>query len=538
MRNILILILLCVAFTLSNCSDNTKNHTRDKPVRNLAINKSNSYSSLFTDSATLESFIKEQKLNDSISDDMRVFYNARNFQFAWFSGDGLTEQTFTFRSLFDYSNDDNKKRPLDFKLDNLMLNDSLKSLRASRNITKTELLFTWRFIQFLWDNYPNKKARNNLLVKFVPAQKQEPVERAESILEDERIATNAGYKSLKKKLEKYVRIARNGGWPTIPEKNKKYKIGKTDPVITIIKKRLQITGEFPEKDTSALFTPELESAIKNIQTYYGQTSDGIIRNSLIHELNKPVLFRLKQIMVNMERMRWQPEEPNGRMIQVNIPEFMLHVWNGNKKDFDMEVIVGKEGNSTIMFSGKLNQIIFNPYWNVPESIVRNEMLTSIEENPDYLSEHNMEMTDTVDGIPVIRQLPGDENELGKVKFIFPNSFDIYFHDSPHKELFKKHQRAYSHGCIRLADAEKLANYLLADNSEWSPEKIHKAMNSSKEQVVKTKDPIPVLINYYTAWVDEHGQLQFRKDIYGHDKRTMKKLFTDETAIASNLRRRF
>jgi L,D-transpeptidase YcbB len=538
MRNIHILILLCVAFTLSNCNDNTKNHTPDKPVRNLAINKSNSYSSLFTDSTTLESFIKDQKLNDSISDDMRVFYNARNFQFAWFSGDGLTEQTFTFRSLFDYSSDDNKKRPLDFKLDNLMLNDSLKSLRASRNITKTELLFTWRFIQFLWDNYPNKKVRNNLLVKFVPAQKQDPVQRAESILEDERIAANAGYKSLKKELDKYVKIARNGGWHTIPEKNKKYKVGKTDPVITIVKKRLQVTGEFPEPDTSALFTPELESAIKNVQTSYGQTSDGIIRNSLIQELNKPVLFRLQQIMVNMERMRWQPEEPNGRMIQVNIPEFMLHTWNGNKKDFDMEVIVGKEGNSTIMFSGKLNQIIFNPYWNVPESIVRNEMLTSIEENPDYLSEHNMEMTDTVDGIPVIRQLPGDENELGKVKFIFPNSFDIYFHDTPHKELFKKQQRAYSHGCIRLADAEKLANYLLKDNSEWSPEKIHKAMNSSKEQVVKIKDPIPVLINYYTAWVDEHGQLQFRKDIYGHDKRTMKKLFTDEAAIAGNMRRGF
>ena len=156
MRNIHILILLCVAFTLSNCNDDTKNHTPDKPVRNLAINKSNSYSSLFTDSTTVESFIKEQKLNDTISYDMRVFYNARNFQFAWFSSDGLTEQTFAFRSLYDYSNDNEKKRALDYKLDNLMLNDSLTSIRATRNITKTELLFTWRFIQYLWNNYPNK----------------------------------------------------------------------------------------------------------------------------------------------------------------------------------------------------------------------------------------------------------------------------------------------------------------------------------------------------------------------------------------------
>lgn len=535
MKKLTTLTLICTAIALSNCGDAVKDRSNpDKPLRNLAINRSNSYSSLFVDSTTVESFIKEQQLNDTISHDMRVFYNARNFQFAWFSGDGLTEQTFAFRSLFDYSNGNDKKKPLDIRLDNLMLNDSIRSLRASRNITKTELLFTWRFIQFLWDNYPNKKVHNNLLVNFVPSQKQEPIARAESILQDDRIAANASYNALKKVLEKYVTIARNGGWPAIPVKNKNYKIGKIDSTITTIKKRLQITGQFSQKDTSPVFTPELANTIKKIQDSYGQTSDGVIRAALLQELNKPVLFRLQQLMVNMERMRWQPEAPNGRMIEVNIPEFMLHVWNKKSKAFDMEVIVGKEGNSTIMFSGDLNQIVFNPYWNVPESIVRNEMLPSLEENPDYLNEHNMEMTDTVDGLPVIRQLPGDENELGKVKFLFPNSFDIYFHDTPHKELFKKKQRAYSHGCIRLADAEKLAAYLLKESPEWTPEKIHAAMNAGKEQIVKIKDPIPVLINYHTAWVDENGELQLRKDIYGHDKKSMRKLFTDESAIASTM----
>ena len=521
-------ILLCIAIALCNCGENTRHRINpDKPVRNLAINKSNSYSTLFTDSMTLESFIEEQKLSDSISDDMRVFYNARNFQFAWFSGDGLTEQTFTFRSLYDYSNDNKKKKPLDVRLDNLMLNDSLKSLRATRSITKTELMFTWRFIQFLWNNYPNKKVRNSMLVNFVPSQKQGTIERAESLLRDDR-TPNAAYNSLKKHLEKYLTIANNGDWPTIPTKNKKYKVEKTDTVIALIKKRLRLTGDFPDRDTSTLFTPELENAIKKVQVRYGLTADGIIRPSLINELNKSATFRLQQIMVNMERMRWQPEEPDGRMVLVNIPEFMLHVWKGNRKEFDMEVIVGKEGNSTIMFSGELNQIVFNPYWNVPESIVRNEMLPSIEENPDYLAENNMEITGEEDSLPVIRQLPGEDNELGRVKFIFPNSFDIYFHDTPHKELFKKQQRAYSHGCIRLADAEKLANYLLKENPEWSPEKIKVAMDSGEEQVVKLKDPIPVFINYYTAWVDENGELQFRKDIYGHDKKTARKLFDDNT----------
>ena len=233
----------------------------------------------------------------------------------------------------------------------------------------------------------------------------------------------------------------------------------------------------------------------------------------------------------MERMRWQPDEPSGRVIVVNIPEFMLHVWNGKSKELDMEVIVGKQGNNTVMFSGNLEQIVFSPYWNVPESIVRDEILPSMEEDYTYLDQHDMETTGEEDGLPVVRQLPGDNNELGKVKFLFPNSFNIYFHDTPHKELFKKNQRAYSHGCIRLENAEKLAHYLLKDNPEWTSEKIQEAMNGGKEKYVKIKDPIPVLINYYTAWVDENDVLQFRNDIYNHDKKTARKLFSDATAIA-------
>jgi murein L,D-transpeptidase YcbB/YkuD len=183
-----------------------------------------------------------------------------------------------------------------------------------------------------------------------------------------------------------------------------------------------------------------------------------------------------------------------------------------------------------MFSGMLEQVVFNPYWNIPESIVRDEILPSMEEDPEYLLKNDMEITDEVDSLPVIRQLPGDKNQLGKIKFLFPNSFDIYFHDTPNKGLFKKTQRAYSHGCIRLANAQKLATYLLEDSPEWTSEKIQEAINSGEEKFVKIKDPIPVLINYYTAWVDEHDELQFRKDIYGHDKKTARKLFTKETDI--------
>ena len=148
----------------------------------------------------------------------------------------------------------------------------------------------------------------------------------------------------------------------------------------------------------------------------------------------------------------------------------------------------------------------------------------MDSDKDYLDKHQMEITGTVNNVPVVRQKPGPENSLGKVKFLFPNTFNIYLHDTPAKDLFNKDVRAYSHGCIRLADAEKLADYVLENNSHWTPEKINEAMNSGNEQFVKLKDPVPVFITYYTAWVDDNGQLNFRDDIYGHDKAVAEKMF--------------
>lgn len=226
----------------------------------------------------------------------------------------------------------------------------------------------------------------------------------------------------------------------------------------------------------------------------------------------------------MGRMQWMINEPEGQMIVVNIPEFILHVKDGAKKVFDMNVVVGKEGHNTMMFTGNLNQVVFSPYWNVPPSIVKNELMPLMAKDPNYLARHNMEITSDGSGLPEIRQLPGEGNSLGKVKFLFPNSFNIYFHDTPAKSLFEKDKRAYSHGCIRLSDPVKMANYLLKDDGSWSPEKIDAAMNTGNEKSVKLKNPVPVLITYYTAWVDENGQLHFADDIYAHDKALIDKMF--------------
>jgi len=247
--------------------------------------------------------------------------------------------------------------------------------------------------------------------------------------------------------------------------------------------------------------------------------------SLVAELNVPVKYRIEQMLVNLERMRWMPRVEGGVRLVTNIPEFKLHVYDGQNELFNMKIVVGKAVHNTVVFNDEAEYVIFSPYWNVPASIVRKEILPAIRRNRNYLARNNMEQTGTLNGLPVIRQRPGDDNALGRVKFLFPNSYNIYFHDTPAKSLFEQEKRAFSHGCIRLEQAKKLAEFLLRNDKEWNDEKIFDAMHSDSEIWVKLKEKIPVYILYYTSWVDNDGLVNFRDDIYGHDKKMMKRMFT-------------
>lgn len=525
------LVLIAVtAFLVTACKDESRQEedtpkaNSDLIPRNATITKANSYSDVFLDSVAMETFITEQKLNDTVSTGMRNFYNARNYQYAWFASDGLTEQALAFRNLYDYTIDTGStQKSLDRRLENLMANDSLQVTAANADIRKTELLLTWRYVNYVWGQYNGKNARNAALVQLVPSRKYPVIEMAQAVL-DNKESPNKNYKALRQQLATYLAIEQKGGWVTIPARVKKLKKGSIDTAVVWIKKRLQATEQFAAKDTSAVFNDQLVAAVKAAQSGYGFTADGVVTPILIRELNVPVTKRIEQLLVNLERMRWMPAEPNGSLIWVNIPAFKLYVQDGSKQLFNMDVVVGKEGHSTVMFSGNLNQVVFSPYWNLPENIVKKEVLPHMNQNSNYLAENNMEITGEEDGVPVIRQLPGDKNQLGKIKFLFPNSFNIYFHDTPFKDLFNKDKRAFSHGCIRLREPVKLAEYLLVDQPEWTPAKIDSAMNSGKEKYVRVKEPVPVLIYYYTAWADDNNQLQFRDDIYGHDEKLAKKMF--------------
>lgn len=241
---------------------------------------------------------------------------------------------------------------------------------------------------------------------------------------------------------------------------------------------------------------------------------------LIKQLNIPVEDRIQQLLLNMQRFKNASPTNSGTRLVVNIPEYKLHVYEGQQEVFNMDIVVGTEEHKTVMFNDEMTNIVFSPYWNVPESIVENEILPAMNRNKSYLRNNGYEITGYENGLPVIRQKPGPQNSLGQVKFVFPNEHGIYFHDTPAKGLFQYPKRTFSHGCIRLAEPTKLAEYLLRNSHGWTAEKIKKTMDSGKEQSVKLPKPVAVTITYYTAWVDDEGLLQLRQDIYGLDKGTV------------------
>lgn len=331
---------------------------------------------------------------------------------------------------------------------------------------------------------------------------------------------NPQYEKLQNALERLYEVQKKGGWPKIIATQKFYLKGQTSPAIKQIKERLRISGAFKSDDTTTVFTNELVTAVQRVQKRFGFTQNGVVDALLIQQLNIPVEDRIQQLQLNMQRFQNTSSTNSETRLVVNIPEYKLHVYEGANHVFDMDIVVGSEEHKTVMFDDEMTNIVFSPYWNVPPSIVENEILPAIQENKNYLRDHGYEISGYENGLPVIRQKPGPQNSLGQVKFVFPNEHRIYFHDTPAKGLFKYPKRTFSHGCIRLSDPAKLAHYLLKNVPGWTEEKIKNAMNSGKEQWVKLPAPIAVSLAYYTAWVDEEGQLQLRQDIYGLDKKSV------------------
>ncbi|MDQ3392585.1 MAG: L,D-transpeptidase family protein [Bacteroidota bacterium] len=358
------------------------------------------------------------------------------------------------------------------------------------------------------------------------------------------------YKKLKEALAQYQKISEKEDWSSIAPK-KEVKTGSSDVVIPLLRRRLASTGDLEERKIngkdSAIFNTDLVEALKGFQARHGLEENGKLDQATLKAVNIPISERLAQLKLNLERMRWLPDSFGNKYILVNIPEYMLRIYNGDNVDMEMKVIVGKIVNATPIFSDLMEYIVFSPTWTVPKSIGVEEMLPKLKEDPEYLTKKNFKLYDSweKDAEPInpqdikwedveeenfnfrIVENPGKGNALGSVKFMFPNDLDIYLHDTPAGHLFDRKERSFSHGCIRVEKPSELAEYLLHDNKEWDKEKIKEAMAQEEPENVKLTEKVSVHLVYWTAWVNDNDKINFRDDIYMLDRNQLKQIENKE-----------
>lgn len=349
-----------------------------------------------------------------------------------------------------------------------------------------------------------------------------------------------GYQRTIQGLHTYLQLAKETDGTPLPAIQKTIAPGDPYAGVPQLTRLLRLVGDLPAdanvQADGTVYQGPLVDAVKNFQRRLGRTPDGRITTQTLADLNVPLSARIRQMQLTLERWRWLPVSYQKSPIVANIPEFHLRAYDENFKTvLQMNVVVGKAfGHNTPVFSDTMEYVVFRPYWSVPYSIAKAEFLPKLAKDPDYLAKKGFEVVDNRQTVVTsgtvtsevlaqlrtgklfIRQTPGPKNSLGLVKFIFPNSYNIYFHDTPEQVFFSKSRRDFSHGCIRLEKPADLAVWVLRNNTGWDMDRVRAAMNGTTQQQVNLTKPIPVLILYATVIVTEDGVVHFYDDIYGHD----------------------
>ena len=504
----------------------------------------------------------------------RKFYRERQGRLGWFRNHQLLPQAGTLLTVINKAKDDglDPKRYDISKVSKLLADfKGVGQDTARRNQLERQADVALSGTYFAWasDYYrgvANPRDRKNEAWKV--KRNKIKLDRALLTILKERESTypyydfaplHPEYANLKKALALLRARQATGGWPALPA-GTSLKPGVSSPVVPLLRRRLlggENTGQTPAA-VAAGATPvtnivapaeqydvRLVEAVKSFQRDLGLPPTGLVNGATLAELNVPIQARIDQVVLNMERWRWLPKKFEPDYLIVNIPEYRLRVYEQGKQALTMRVIVGKTLTATPIFSDKMEYVVLSPYWNVPFSIIDKELRPKLAANPQgTLDRLDMEVVKgygrkatvinpaTVDWANVtpqtfkytLRRRPGPKNDLGEVKFIFPNSNDIYLHDTPHNELFSQTKRNFSHGCVRVEEPVKLATYLLRNDSRWDQTAIQDTIAERKEKYITLKEKLPVYLVYLTAWADADGHPHFRDDIYGHDKALAKEYF--------------
>jgi murein L,D-transpeptidase YcbB/YkuD len=349
---------------------------------------------------------------------------------------------------------------------------------------------------------------------------------------------HAGYQRLRAALQQHRAVAAGGGWPKLSPGGT-LEIGSKGPRVVELRERLRISGDLHETpvEDPELFDEALSQAVMQFQRRHGIEADGRVGKRALNSLNVPVEATIRQIEANMERWRWLPREMAPHYILVNMAGYELDVIDAGVQVMNMRVIVGRNYRQTPVFSSEVTNVVLNPHWYVPRLIFREDILPALRRDPGRFQRLNMRLLSNgaevdashidwskVDGYSfpyTLRQEPGPDNALGRIKFLLPNSQGIYLHDTPDRHLFDRSARAFSSGCIRLEQPLELAQYLLANPGQWDTATLQEAIDTENQRTLTLPEPVPIYFTYWTAWVDQDGVLQLREDIYQRDRRLLK-----------------
>jgi murein L,D-transpeptidase YcbB/YkuD len=529
--NLLFSLIFVLSFSVG-CSNSSSHSIPAKSVVADTVIKGNftASSGIILDSLSIDSFIKAKPLFSPFTADFRKFYRLRNYNFAWYDRKGITEATSNLINHLNTQQSDGILKKFPYREEFNKLINQLQNGEQQKPQGATELMLTAQYFNYAKNSWGGSESNKTADIGwYLPKKKLTYADLLQHQLTEpvdsvEQRAVIPQYITLKKALHTYQEIEKKEKDIFIPNtaKLRALKPGDTSETLIPIRKRLYQLGDLEQPSESNLYDDKLLDAIKHFKDRHGITQDSRLSPSFLKQINVPIHVRIEQMMINMERLRWIPvDDHGGEYILINIPEYKLHYFVDNQLEWNCKVVVGKVMNQTVIFSGHLEYIVFSPYWYIPQSIISTEIKPAMARNPGYLAEHRMEWNGGN-----VRQKPGPENSLGLVKFIFPNSNNIYLHDTPAKPLFAEDSRAFSHGCVRVSEPKALALRLLKDQPSWTLTKVNAAMHRGVEQTVYLKKKIPVYIGYFTAFVNSKGVLNFRDDVYKRDPALLNLLMKD------------
>lgn len=513
--NVLLAFILGCTFLVTSCnkkkdgenvSDNTEVHDHEDPTIPL-------------DTTQFEAFFQKHPDFKQFEKEVRTLYS-KHHHYIWHDKGGLIEFADVVHNRVNQLDNEGLEIKIPYKEELNQVFDDPKS----KPDTSSELLISSMYFYYtknvLEGLDPSKSKETGW---YLPRERVDYVAYLDTLMQDPKLIKRdeselfSQYYNLRKGLSKYREIEKKGGWGTIKldEGVKSLKEGDSAAAIVQIRKRLVLEGYMKNDSGKPVYDSELLAGLKSYEEKHNRVFDGKIGPAIVAEMNMSVAQLIKTISINMERCRWiSPKMDKApEVIAVNIPSYRLVYFKKGKPAFISKVVVGKELNKTVVFSGEISYLNFAPYWNIPTSILNKEIKPGIAKDPNYLSKHNMEWVGKR-----VRQKPGGQNSLGKVKFMFPNQNNIYLHDTPAKSLFNQDDRAFSHGCVRVEKARELAIMITKEDGNWTEAKVDKAMNAGKESTYSLKKKIPVYIAYFTAWADENGNVAFFEDIYKRDDR--------------------